>query len=150
MEIKNFTLDYYTAARELWLNTEGVCNCNKCMELDSEQNLSRYLARNPASCFVAVQNGELIGTILAGHDGRTGFIYRLTVAQKYHKQGIGKALVEKSVEAIKKEGIPTVVAFVLRDNPGGIIFWDKLGFEDDGRAETLTYRINKESNNVQT
>jgi ribosomal protein S18 acetylase RimI-like enzyme len=143
MEIKSFTAADIKAAHVLWRSTKGVCNCDKCMELDSEMNLQKYMIRNPSSCFVAVDSGTLVGTILAGHDGRTGFIYRLTVSENCREQGIGKALVAASVKALKAEGVLTVVAFVLNDNPGGLIFWDKIGFCDDGRAVTLTHRIDK-------
>jgi ribosomal protein S18 acetylase RimI-like enzyme len=34
-------------------------------------------------CFVAETDGKIIGTIMAGNDGRRGHIYHLTVKPKY-------------------------------------------------------------------
>ncbi|MCL2694136.1 MAG: GNAT family N-acetyltransferase, partial [Oscillospiraceae bacterium] len=77
MNIREFTIADYEAAHSLWWNTKGVCNCEKCMKLDSRGNLEKYMARNPNTCFIAEADGKLVGTVLAGHDGRTGIIYRL-------------------------------------------------------------------------
>ena len=38
---------------------------------DSREGVERFLARNPTTSVVAVQNGRIIGNILCGHDGRT-------------------------------------------------------------------------------
>jgi hypothetical protein len=44
---------------------------------DSPEGIARYLQRNPSTCFAAEEEGELVGVILSGHDGRRGFIYHL-------------------------------------------------------------------------
>jgi len=147
MTIREFTAADYKAAHTLWWNTKGVCNCDKCTELDSEANLGRFMKRNPNSCFIAEKDGTLVGTILAGHDGRTGLIYRLTVAEESREKGIGRALVEKSVEALKREGIMSVTAFVLKENETGNAFWEKIGFIDDGRAATRSLKLTRSSKN---
>ncbi len=38
---------------------------------------ARALARNPGGALVWRQNGEIIGTVIAGWDGLRGWIYRL-------------------------------------------------------------------------
>ncbi|MCL1789438.1 MAG: GNAT family N-acetyltransferase [Oscillospiraceae bacterium] len=128
IKIKEFTITDYESALTLWQNTEGVCNCDKCTTLDSKDNIQKFLDRNKGLSFAAVENSELKGVVLCGHDGRTGMIYRLTVADEYRKKNIGRRLVENSVEALRQEGLTTVKAFVLNDNDGGNAFWDKIGF----------------------
>ncbi|MCL2071341.1 MAG: GNAT family N-acetyltransferase [Oscillospiraceae bacterium] len=134
--IKEFAITDYESALTLWQNTEGVCNCEKCTLLDSKENIEKFLNRNPGLSFIAVENGIVKGVVLAGHDGRTGIIYRLTVSEKLRENGIGKQLVEKAVNGLKHEGLTIVKAFVLKDNNGGNAFWDKIGFTENNTAVT--------------
>ena len=134
MIIKEFTLSDYESVHALWYGTEGVCKCEKCTFLDSREQIEKYLLRNPAMSFIAVENGHnsedtVVGAILAGHDGRTGLIYRLTVAEEFRNRGIAGQLVEKSLEALKAEGLIAVKIFVLGDNDTGNAFWEKIGFK---------------------
>ena len=86
----------------------------------------------------------LIGTILAGQDGRRGYIYHLVVEKQYRGRGIAKELVRCAVLALEKLGIQKAALVVFSDNEKGNIFWEKVGFtiRDD-----LTYR-NKMTRNV--
>ncbi|MCL1902857.1 MAG: GNAT family N-acetyltransferase [Oscillospiraceae bacterium] len=128
INIRELTINDYEAAISLWKNTQGVCNCDKCTALDSKENIEKFLKRNKGLSFAAEENGELKGVVLCGHDGRTGLIYRLTVTEELRKRNIGRKLVNSSVEALRREGLTTVKAFVLNDNDGGNAFWDKIGF----------------------
>ena len=136
MTIRTFTMDDYYSALALWQVTEGVCNCEKCMKLDSREKIEKFLLRNPTTCFIAEENGRLLGTILGGHDGRNGFIYRLSVAEKFQRHGIGEALVNATTEAFKAEGINSIRLFVMTDNHKGNAFWEKLGFKEVNTAIT--------------
>jgi ribosomal protein S18 acetylase RimI-like enzyme len=110
----------------LWENTPGM-GLNPYD--DSEEGLRRYLARNPSTCFVARGNdGKVVGSILAGHDGRRAFIYHLAVAIEARKGCVGRSLVDAAVKALQAEGIAKVALVVYADNGGGNAFWEKIGF----------------------
>jgi ribosomal protein S18 acetylase RimI-like enzyme len=142
MTIREFVVDDHAEVHALWYSTPGVCRCDKCTLLDTKENIEKYLTRNPGMCFVATDDcGNITGAILAGHDGRTGLIYRLTVTEGLHKQGIGRKLVETAVDALKQDGLTCVKAFVLCDNDGGNTFWEKVGFELLEKAVTRTMEI---------
>ena len=95
---------------------------------DSPEGLSRFLKRNPNTCFVAEDDGIIVGTILAGNDGRRGFLYHVAVSEKYRKKGTGTHLVELAMKALEKEGIDKVALVVFDDNKMGNEFWEKQGF----------------------
>lgn len=134
MPIRKFTTEDYDAARQLWVHTPGMgLNTTD----DSQEGILRYLGRNPTTCFIAEEAGEIIGTILAGHDGRRGFIYHLAVHPEKRHNGIGTQLVERSMEALRKEGIHKVALVVFAGNEGGNAFWEKQGFT---KREDLAYR----------
>ena len=83
-------IEDYEKVYDLWIHTEGMgLNTTD----DSREGIAKYLLRNPNTCFVAEENGELVGVIMSGHDGRRGFIYHTTVKAEYRNRGIGKKLV---------------------------------------------------------
>jgi ribosomal protein S18 acetylase RimI-like enzyme len=140
MTIREFAITDHDSVLKLWDSVKGVCTCKKCMFLDSREQIEKYLARNPGMSFVAEEN-EIIGVVLAGHDGRTGLIYRLTVSEEFHNNKIGSRLVDRAVQALKKEGLTNVKAFVLNDNHGGNAFWEKIGFKENDTAVTRVMEI---------
>ena len=89
---------------------------------------SSLTLRNPNTCFVAENNGKLIGVIISGHDGRRGFIYHTTVKKEYRGQGIGKRLVDSAMKALEAEGIHKVALVAFEKNVSGNAFWEKVGF----------------------
>ena len=114
----------YPEVIELWKNGEGIGLSNA----DSEENIARFLERNPDLSFVAVDNGKIIGTILCGHDGRRGYIYHVMVSEVYRNQGIGKALVNESLKGLQKQGIDKCHLFVFDQNELGKRFWLHTGW----------------------
>ena len=95
---------------------------------DSKEGISRFLERNPNTSFVAMENDELLGIILGGHDGRRGYIYHMSVAENHRKEGIGSSLVKKCLESFKNEKISKVALLVFKYNETGNAFWKKQGF----------------------
>ena len=104
---------------------------------DSREGIIRYLERNPNTCFVDEQEGTITGAILAGHDGRRGYIYHTAVNPAYRRQGIGTALVNAALHALANEGIIKVALVAFSRNDAGNAFWERLGFTARG---DLTYR----------
>ena len=132
--IRTMQITDYNAVYNLWLANKGM-GLNDVD--DSESGIARFLVRNPDTCFVAERNGKLIGVIMAGNDGRRGFIYHTAVHPDYHRQGIGSALVSAALEALQTLGITKVALVVFGRNTDGNAFWEKQGFTV---RTDLTYR----------
>ncbi len=134
MEIRNMQLDDYDNVYALWLSCPGMGLNNLD---DSREGIAKYLARNPETCFVAVEQGNIIGAILTGHDGRRGYISHTAVSPAYRRQGIGKQMVEAALKALKAQGINKVNLVAFAHNKKGNDFWEKLGFT---QRPDLVYR----------
>jgi ribosomal protein S18 acetylase RimI-like enzyme len=104
---------------------------------DSREGIEKYLKRNPDTCFVALEGDALAGVILCGHDGRRGFIHHMAVAEGYRNNGIGTALVDAALSALRAEGIHKVALVAFKYNEAGNAFWEKMGFTV---REDLNYR----------
>jgi len=127
----------YPQVRALWEATPGMGLNNLD---DTAEGIAKFLSRNPNTCFVAEKSSGIIGVILSGHDGRRGFIYHAAVAESEQRGGIGTALVEAAMTALKAEGIHKVALVAFASNTMGNAFWEKQGFAVRG---DLVYR-NKE------
>lgn len=124
----------FTEIRQLWLATEGMGLNNID---DSKEGLSRFLIRNPATCFVFRKQNKIMGVIMTGHDGRRGFIYHLAVAKEVRFQGVGSALVQKALTALQGEEIYKVALVAFEKNQAANRFWEKQGFT---QRPDLVYR----------
>ncbi|MDR0598258.1 MAG: GNAT family N-acetyltransferase [Treponema sp.] len=125
MQIRFLTIEDYDDAYSLWKTSPGIGL--KTLD-DSETGIRKYLERNPLTCFAAEENGELVGVILGGHDGRRGYIYHIAVKPDYRNWGIGRALLEAVEKALILEGINKVALISFKTNVGGNRFLKACGY----------------------
>lgn len=103
---------------------------------DSREGVERFLKRNPKCSVVAEKDGQIIGSILCGHDGRRGCLYHVCVHPDYRKQDIGKSMVVFAMQALKKDQINKVCLIAFTQNDIGNAFWKEIGWT---RREDLNY-----------
>ena len=132
--IRTMTIADYEKVYALWLSCQGM-GLNTLD--DSREGIARFLRRNPNTCLVEEQEGEIRGVIMAGQDGRRGYIYHTAVSPACRHQAIGTLLVSAVLNALKGEGISKVALVVFSRNQAGNAFWEKQGFTV---REDLTYR----------
>lgn len=133
MNIRPMTIADYDAVYALWMSCTGMGLNNLD---DSHDGIERFLVRNPDTCFVA-EDGGIVGVILVGSDGRRGYIYHTAVHPDCRHRGIGSALVECALYALRSIGIYKCALVVFARNTDGNAFWERLGFTV---REDLVYR----------
>lgn len=124
--IRQMVLDDYDAVLTLWQAVPGIGL--RSLD-DSREGIAQFLRRNPNTCFVAEEQGDLFGVILTGHDGRRGYIYHTVVREDRRGQGTGTALIDAAVRALQAEGITRVCPNVMENNEAGKRFWLNRGWE---------------------
>ena len=87
-----------------------------------------YLKCNPNTCYAAIADGEIVGVILTGHDGRRAIVHHMCVHEKCRRMGIASKLVSLAEEALKEEGIQKVFGLVFKDNDPANAFWEEQGY----------------------
>ena len=133
-DIRLMRPDDYDGVYALWLRTPGM-GLNDVDE--SREGVARYLARNPSTCFAAEEGGAIVGVILSGHDGRRDYIYHMAVDVSFRRRGIGRALVNAALDALRREGISKAALVAFSRNEEGNRFWEALGFT---ARDDLVYR----------
>jgi N-acetylglutamate synthase len=122
--IRQMTITDYDNVFRLWQASEGVA----LSDADSRERIRQYLDRNPGMSFVSSTGGKVVGAVLAGHDGRRGYIHHLAVHPDCRKQGTGRNLVDHCLKALIDKGIRKCHIFIFNDNVPGIEFWKSLGW----------------------
>jgi ribosomal protein S18 acetylase RimI-like enzyme len=131
IQTREFVIDDYDAAIELWKKLEGL----DVAEGDDRETIRRFLKRNPGLSRIAAVGSIMVGAVLCGHDGRRGYIYHLAVDPAHHGLGIGRRLIAECLEGLKRAGLERANILVAKDNPRGLEFWRRTGWEDlDGAA----------------
>ena len=123
--IRKINIADYDALYALWLSCKGM-GLNDLD--DSREGIARFLERNPDTCFLWEEADQLIGAIMAGNDGRRGYIYHTAVHPDHRHRGIATALTEKALQALADLGINKAALVVFARNEGGNAFWESLGF----------------------
>lgn len=134
LNIRMMTIEDYLSVYKLWALTLGMGLNNVD---DSEKGIARMLKRNPTLSFVAEDDNQIIGVIIAGEDGRRGYLYHTAVHQDYRHKNIGKNLVKSVLDEMKELEITKVGLFIFQNNHIGNGFWENMGFKV---REDLYYR----------
>ena len=125
LRIRPLTLNDYETVMALWRGADGV----GLSGADAKDSIRTYLERNPGLSFLAEdQEGRVAAAVLAGHDGRRGFLHHLAVAEPHRRKGLGRILVERCLSQLQRIGIQKCHGFIFADNDSGLEFWKAIGW----------------------
>ncbi len=86
----------------------------------------RLLWLEPRGCFVAVENGEVVGTVTTTTYGQAlAWIGMMLVRAEHQRRGIGTRLMRQALEYLRDRGVACVK---LDATPAGRLVYEKLGF----------------------
>lgn len=124
VEIFHLSPSDYDEVMALWQATEGLT----LRAADSREAVTSYLARNPGLSFVARDGGRLVAAVLAGTDGRRGYLQHLAVAATHRNRGLGSRLAGRVLEGLGALGIAKCHLFVRREHTQAREFWERVGW----------------------
>ena len=94
---------------------------------------------------VARVEGNIVGSILCGSDGRQGALYHVCVAKPWRRQGIGTLMVAYCMRELSSMGINKVSLIAFRRNDVGNAFWRSTGWT---QADANYYEFILNENNI--
>ena len=137
VEFKSFDECHIDAAHALWAATEWA----SVSQADEPNALKAFFARNPECSWIAESAGRLIGTVLAGHDARRGYIYHLVVVEGERGKGIGRTLLNRALNSLREAGITKCHAIVLDGNPAADFFWSPQGWHAQNTTQFSRFLV---------
>lgn len=131
--VRPMTIEDYDSVYALWKTINGFAI--RSID-DSREGVEIFIRRNPTTSVVATLDGEVVGAILCGHDGRRGCLYHVCVKKENRRHGVGKAMVVYCMEALKAEHVNKVSLIAFTRNDIGNAFWNSIGWT---KREDLNY-----------
>jgi ribosomal protein S18 acetylase RimI-like enzyme len=124
MHFRVMTTDDVPQALDLWRSCEGV----GLSDSDTPTGLATFLERNPDTSWVVFAEDRLVGTVLAGHDGRRGFLYHLATHAEFRRRELARSLLRHALGSLRSAGILKCHVMVFRTNQEGREFWRHMGW----------------------
>jgi len=113
------------------------------LSLWKDENVTASLTDSPAAVrlaiatatavLVAVDDGAVIGCLIATFDGWRGNMYRLAVRPPHRRRGIASALVLEGERRLRAAGARRITALIESDHDWAVSFWERAGYELDRR-----------------
>jgi len=122
-DVRDMSETDYDALVELWSLFPG----NTMTGADGPEGFREFLARNGRFCYAAEEEGRVVGSVMAGTDGRRGYVYHLAVDPGRQGQGLGRMLMERAEQSLREAGIEKAHLFIYADNPA-IDFYIRVGW----------------------
>lgn len=123
-EIRSMHIEDYEQVLALWQRSQGI----GLSSADERDSIQSFLRHNPSLCFVAQDGDLIIGTVLCGFDGRRGYLYHLAVDEAFRRQGIGNALMQRSLDELHKIGGQKCHLLVYFENENAQRFYKQTGW----------------------
>lgn len=135
-------IEDYENIYKLWMTIDGFGI--RSID-DSYDGVARFIKRNPTTSVVAEVDGNIVGAILCGHDGRRGCFYHVCVHKDYRKRGIGKAMAVFCMKALQEEEINKVSLIAFKSNVVGNAFWRSAGWTFREDLNYYDFTLNEEN-----
>jgi len=98
---------------------------------DPRRDIARKLAVQRELFLVAVDDDEVIGTVMAGYEGHRGWINYLGVDPSRRGAGTGRALMAEAERLLRERGCPKISLLVREGNDAALGFYAALGYGRD-------------------
>jgi ribosomal protein S18 acetylase RimI-like enzyme len=126
MEIRPFDLSDEKFVIKLWTDCGLVVPWN-----NPHLDIRRKLKVQAEGFLVALTDGQIIATVMAGYDGHRGWINYLAVDPQSRYKGIGRRMMEAAETYLRAVGCPKINLQVRSSNAGVIEFYNRIGFKMD-------------------
>lgn len=123
MEIRRYIASDFEPLVALW-DAAGI----SVPYNDPARDIPLVLASPNAALFVGLEAEALVGSVLAGHDGHRGWLYKLAVAPAVQRRGLGRQLVAHAEAWLAGQGLPKVNLMIRDTNAAVRDFYVRLGY----------------------
>ena len=140
--VRNFRMDDYDPLMTIWDKAQLPY---KPRGRDRRDKIEREIKKPNAVFLVAEIAGQLVGSILATHDGRKGWINRLAVSPAFRRRGIAKKLVAEAESRLTDQGIEIVACLIEDWNADSKLFFESIAYK---RFDKISYFTKKKHPDV--
>lgn len=99
MQLRSVIAADHPALFALWSRTPGI----RLRAEDAYPFFLAYLQRNPGLSLLVETEGEVIACLMAGHDGRRGYLQHLVVDPGYRGLGLARQMLDEVLARLARE-----------------------------------------------
>jgi ribosomal protein S18 acetylase RimI-like enzyme len=136
-KIRRLTAEDYDRLIELWTECRLPV---KPEGRDSRAEIVRQLGLPYVNFIAAESDGRVVGTVVASHDGRKGWVNRLAVDPAFRGRGLGRRLVREAEEWLEAQGLGIFACLIEDWNELSMELFQKLGYVKEGEIIYFTKR----------
>ena len=130
VKIATYSKRHFSGVNALW---------HEAFPNDPQRNrailsISAKLSIQPELLIVALENGQVVGSAMAGYDGHRGWLYSVAVLKSYQRQGIGTALANEAEKRLRSLGCVKINLQVRASNAAVADFYRRLGYAVEERT----------------
>ena len=104
-------------------------SCGLTRLWNDARNDIHFAKQNPSSeILVGEDSGQIIASVMVGHDGHRGAIYYLAVSPQRQRQGLGRAIHDAAIAWLQNAGVWKINLMVRLENTQVVSFYEKLGY----------------------
>ncbi len=103
----------YEAVYQLWASIEKGVHLGRS---DTLAEIEKKTSRDPDLFLVAEHDGQIVGAVMGGFDGRRGLIYHLAVAASFRGNKIGSRLMDEVEARLRAKGCLKCYLLITVDN----------------------------------
>ncbi len=100
-----------------------------------KKDIYSYICSDTGMCFVAIDDGKVIGYLIGRLIAPEGEIYRVAVDPDKRCRGIGYRLISFATKTERGRGLETVYLEVRSKNAPAIFLYSSFGFEKIGERK---------------
>ena len=127
IEIREFRFPAdYESIYKLWESIEKGVRVGRS---DTLAEIEKKIGRDPDLFLVAESDGEIIGSVIGGYDGRRGLIYHLAVEASFRGKGIGSWLMDEVESRLRVKGCLKCYLLVTDDNTEVEQYYQRRGWQ---------------------
>jgi ribosomal protein S18 acetylase RimI-like enzyme len=123
MQIREFRIEDFTAVIALWQDAGLELNRS-----DSFEGIRRKIERDPDLFLVSEEDGQILAAIMAGFDGRRGWVYHMAVHAYGQGRGWGALLLEELQQRLKAKGCEKINLLLEPSYTEVIAFFEKQNY----------------------
>jgi len=117
--------------KESWLESnQSLLPADTARHMQHSDKMAAFVAQQWQSIWVAVADGQIVGTVGVNIEGHLWMLY---VLPGHQGQGIGSALYEAAMGTIRSTGKRKALLEVLAANEHAVAFYRSRGWVPEGR-----------------
>ena len=120
--------DFREADRHHVLGLWEICALTRPWNMP-DGDIDRAIHSREATLLVGLESGQVIATVMVGHDGHRGWVYYLAVAPDHQNRGRAREMLAEAELWRTMRKIPKVQLMVRTDKPETGRVYEALGYE---------------------